>query len=130
MKRLKGALCVLLALVLVLTGLNLQLHRAQPLFGTELPDTGISAFLTAVPAPRQDACLTGAETGSITPVLRQQSTSRLEPLRLAETAAVCGLSLCTESGSPVQRLRCWHIVPAPGRRAITSHIHRTRRKRC
>lgn len=67
MKRLNGALCVLLALVLVLTGLNLQLHRAQPLFGTELPDTGVSAFLTAVPAPRQDACLTGAETSSITP---------------------------------------------------------------
>lgn len=130
MKRRNRALCVLMAFLLVLTGLNLQFHSEQPLFGTELPAAGVSAFLSAVYPPQQDVRLAEEGPGSIMPVLRQQSTSKLEQLRPAETAAVCGLSLCLESGSPVQRLRCWSLVPAPGRRAITSHIHRTRRKRC
>lgn len=124
----RKTLSVLLALLLVLSGLNLQKHIEQPVFGATQPATGIAAFLSAVDLAHTNVCLT-EETGNLViPVQRQRNTSKTGLLQFAVSAAALQ-SLCQQPGGLVQRLRCLAAFPTPCWRAITSHIHRTRKKR-
>ena len=131
LRRISGrSLCVLLALLLVLTGLGLGQNREAPAMAQESV-SAVAAILPMAQLPNRDLYLQKDQQNTIQPVQRARHTSKLQGLRDVGDVIAAAETLRTAGRFGHARYAAgWSGFTAPSWRAIVSLIHRTRRKSC
>ena len=127
--RLNRILCVVLALMLILTGLGLGqgFDAFEPDRAPIIP--GSASILPRSGIPHPDLFFQENQHNTIQPVQRAKTVSKLQTLRSGERpSAVTAVCLAACSFGPVWYAADWVVFTAPSWRAIVSLIHRTRRK--
>jgi len=128
-RSLNRTLCVILALMLILTGLGLGqgIDAFEPDREPVFP--GAASILPCSGIPHPALFFQESQHNTIQPVQRVKTVSKLQSLRNGDSpSAVAAVCLAACSFGPVWYVADWAAFTAPSWRAIVSLIHRTRRK--
>ena len=121
---------ILLALLISLTGVVPTVQQNQLVLGREVAVTG-QPMLLSVNCPPEEACaLQDDLQNTISQVFRSQHSARLRGI--STVSHTCTQSLGGGVANVISPI--WILVlsardTTPGKTALISHIHRTRRKR-